>query len=261
MKSLLLVVALLITPGLWAAEVARVATFANYAPFCFYKTGVDTHLYQELIPPGQSSKLFTGLAWETVLEGFHRAGYSVHLSIVPWTRAMKMLDEGLVDAIFPAVKNEQRIKRYYFSKNLVYPENRLLLYRRAEDTRGITQLIDIRDKTTGAIRGFSYGRIWDAFITETGSNLIEVNNIRQGFDMLANGRIDALVGYELSHDYHLKSWNRFAQFSKTVAFDQARSFLLGRKDRRDIINGFDYGSEQLQKEGGAQELLRRWQLQ
>ncbi len=260
MKHLLLILLLLAFQA-GAAPVARVATFANYAPFCFYAADADREQYQELIPPGQKSALFRGLAWEVVLASFHRAGYSVHLTIVPWTRAVRMLDEGAVDGIFPAIKNPQRIQRYRFSEQLVYPENRLLFYTLRTDDQSTTELADLRGKNTGMIRGFSYGPVWDQLVSDQQLRTVRLNDIRQGFDMLENGRIDALVGYELSHDYHLKNWQRSELFQKSPAFDQARSFLMGRRAAEVLMADFDQGRNALETEGQYQQLLKKWGLE
>ncbi len=236
----------------------KVATFANYAPFCFYAADADQSQYQEVIEPGQRSRLFRGLAWEVVLNSFQRSGYRVHLYIVPWTRAMKMLDQGLVDAVFPAIKNPSRLAKYQFSAQRVYPKNDLLLYTRANDQQLITGLDNLAGKRVATIRGFSYGSTWDQFTSSNDLNNINVNDAKQGFNLLEKGRIDALVGYQLSHDYHLKNWNKTALFSKTAAFDQAHSFLMGRSDNAPLMNDYDQGRAALDQQGDYQQLLQKW---
>lgn len=236
----------------------KVATFANYAPFCFYAADADQSHYQEVIEPGQRSRLFRGLAWDVVLNSFQQSGYRVHLTIVPWPRAMKMLDQGIVDAVFPAIKNPSRLAQYRFSAQRVYPQNALLLYTRASDQQSITGLNNVAGKRIGTIRGFSYGSIWDQFASSNALNITDVNDAKQGFSLLEKGRIDALVGYQLSHDYHLKNWNQTALFRKTAAFDQAHSFLMGRSDNATLMDDYDRGRSTLDQQGDYQQLLQKW---
>lgn len=258
LRVLLLSCSLTSVVAIGAPEV-RVATFADYPPFCFYAPGADTEQYQEVLAPGQQSRLFTGLAWEVVINSFHQMGYQVHLTIVPWPRALQMLDAGLVDAVFPAVQNQQRRQRYLFSEKLVYPENSRLIYSRADD-QSIDGLASLNDQRVAIIREFSYGSVWEQFQSSHDLNLTEVNNVEQGFDLLENDRVDALVGYELSHDYHLRRLKKQGLFRKTDAFDSSYSFLMGRAGAEVIINDYDRGWQSYQRSGGYQRLLQKWNM-
>ena len=240
-----------------AAPTVRVATYPDYAPLCFYAPDANRQQYQETLAPDEPSRLFTGLAWDVVLRSFQLSGYRVELTIVPWARALKMLDQGKVDAVFPAVQTDSRRARYLFSSRQVYPANPLLVYTREAPPTSIEGLLGRR---IGMIRSFSYGQVWQEFIERHQITPVLLKGARQGFAMLEKGRIDGLVGYQFSHDYLLQSLDKSGMFAKTPPFDRARSFLMARPGAQHILDEFNHGRLHLEKSGEYRLLLQRWQV-
>ena len=240
-----------------AVPTVRVATYPDYAPLCFYAPDANRSQYQETLGPNEPSRLFTGLAWDVVLRSFQLSGYRVELTIVPWARALKMLDQGKIDAVFPAIQTDSRRARYLFSRRQVYPANPLLVYTRGEPPATLEGLLGQR---IGMIRSFSYGQVWQEFIERHQVTPVLLKGARQGFAMLEKGRIDGLVGYQFSHDYLLQSLDKLGVFAKTNPFDRARSFLMAREGAGQILDDFNIGRLRLEKTGEYQKLLRRWQV-
>lgn len=250
--------ALLFIPSPVLAELkVRIATYPDYEPFCFYKPGVDTSRYFERIAPQQESNLFTGLAWEVVLKSFQRRNYRVELYIVPWARAMKMLEQDLVDAIFPAVKTPERQEKFSFSKQVVYPANGLLLYslkgKLSED-----YLPNLKELRIGVVRSFSYGKRWSEISQQYQLKVSEMRSLPHAFKMLENNRIDVLPGYELSHDYYLQQQSKVHLFDKSKPFDHAYSYLMFRAEKKQALLDFDQGRAKLEQQGTYHEMLEQW---
>ena len=75
--------------------------------------------------------------------------------------------------------------------------------------------------------------------------------------------LDALVGYELSHDYQLRQWGWSERFRKLPPFNTSRSYLMGRNDKTEtlrLLQAFDAGNRQLREEGALNALEERWLL-
>ncbi|WP_108650415.1 substrate-binding periplasmic protein [Dongshaea marina] len=243
-----------------ASPVVRLATLTDYPPFCFYQEGAERIIHEQLAP-GEESRRFTGLAYDVVIKSFHKAGYRVELTIAPWSRVIKLLQSGLVDAVFPAVKNPERLARYLFSESLVYPQNHYLLYvsrNRPSTLRGdgLAMLSGLR---VGVYRDFSYGTRWEQLIE---SNLQihrhRFSEFEHGFRLLDRGRIDALVGYELSFDYALHRLGWKEKFRKLEPFAISRSYLMLGKDQGRMRQEFDLGYRALVADGTYHRLLKRW---
>lgn len=254
------ILSLLILSQICLADLTvRLATYPDYEPFCFYKPNADTSQYFEKIPPNKESELFTGLAWQVVLLSFQQKNYHVELYIVPWPRALEMLQEGSVDAVFPAIKTPKREQQFLYSQQTVYPANSLLLYSR----KGIfteDYLQTLKNVRIGAVRGFSYGQRWSEIVKQNNISVLPMRNLKHGFMMLESGRIDALPGYELSHDYYLSQWGKKHFFDKSEAFDTARSYLMFNVNSRDILKDFDSGRDTLNANGLYKKLLLEWKM-
>jgi len=259
------VLLLFLSSMLWASteRLVTVVTLPEYEPFCFYKPGVSADIdgSRELIRPGDNSRMFDGLAWQVVLEAFQQQGYTVVLSVAPWKRAMSMLDNGDADLIFPAVKTEARLLKYHFSEHLVYPENRFLFYVQTGSSQQGSGLKDMFDRRIGYMRGFSYGDNWLNYKQHPRIKTEQFNSLKQGFRMLSGDRFDAVVGYELSHDYYLQKWQWRDDFRKLPAFGAARSYLMGLQSAEltgQLLTDFDLGIAEMISVGRYQQLVDKW---
>lgn len=237
----------------------RLATYPGYEPFNFYKQGIDSSQYFERILSGKDSTLFTGLAWQVVLSSFQQQNYHVELYIVPWARAMNMLHQGQVDAIFPAIKTPERERKFLYSRRTLYPPNSILLYSR-KGALPKDYLPALKDLRIGVVRGFSYGQRWPAITEGRNLSFFPLRSLKHGFIMLENNRIDTLPGYELSHDYYLTQWNKKHLFDKSQPFDTAHSYLMFKPDSINILEDFNAGQDKLVSNGRYQELLKIWHM-
>ncbi len=82
-------------------KIIKVATFKDYAPFCM--TGGEYDVNQN-IPVGENAIGFKGHSWDILHESLHEMGYTIHLSIMPWVRALKYVKSDRANILFPTVK-------------------------------------------------------------------------------------------------------------------------------------------------------------
>lgn len=78
--------------------------------------------------------------------------------------------------------------------------------------------------------------------------------------MLENGRIDALPGYQLSHDYYLQKENKKNLFKISHPFDIAYSYLMFNDYNPLFRPHFDSGRKKLQQSGQYQKLREDWKM-
>jgi len=242
-----------------AYPVVRLATLTDYAPIAFDLCPRNTAM--ELLPPGSSPTCLGGLAVDIVVASLHAAGYAVELYVAQWPRVMALLDEGRVDAIFPAVKTTEREARYGFSEEFAYPPNEFVAYGSVDRPLAWKGLESLDGLRVGIMRGFSFGPRWEAYAAKGRVIVVSYETLDQGFELLERGRLDAVLGYRLTYDYHLRASGALARFGAAPPFDESRSFLMARRDEvgRAALEAFDRGKRELRKSGAIQEILRRWQ--
>ena len=111
-------------------KIVKVATLYDYAPFCIAEKNYKK--IDQIIPIGNDAIGFQGYSWDVLRESFHEMGYTIHLLISPWARAMEYVKNGKADILFPTGKNEDRQKIFYYSDEPINQAN-YIVYVRAED--------------------------------------------------------------------------------------------------------------------------------
>lgn len=254
---LLLFLLLVIAPAVADSErVATIATLPGYSPFCFYTDEANAETWVT-VPPGQDTPVFQGFSWDVIRESYHAVGYTVHLRIVPWARAMYELKRGKVDLLFPAGRNAERLKYMDYSEEPVNVVN-FLVYTRRSTEIGWSGLTSLKGKTVGAVRGWNFGDAWKA---ETGFRRQLLDNIKQGFDMLDEGRLDGFAGYEVVWDYRLLEMGRGGDYRKLPPFDQTREFVTALKSNEkgtELLAAFDRGRRIIEENGTMARIEQRW---
>ena len=186
-KKLLIIVGFLsvVISSFGSEKVVSVATLEDYSPFCFTVNIEQSGLFG-VFPPGIDSKKFKGYSWDVLRESFHVMGYTIHLSVTPWARAMAYVKNGQADVLFPAGKNSERQKIFYYSKNSINPAVSLV-YIRSDSLFNWTGLESLKGLTIGEKRGFYYGEGWKV---ASYFEKYPISKILQGFNMLDQKRID-----------------------------------------------------------------------
>lgn len=237
------------------AKEITLATLPNYPPFCFLKTDSPASI-QERIEPGGDSAHLQGYSWDIVRDSLHQQGYTLLLNIRPWSRALKAVEAGSIDVLFPAGFNEKRSKIFGFSKK---PVNRVafLVYINQDQALEWKGLASLNAKVIGRLVGFNYGDKWDNAQLKT----YEVSTLKQGFELLKFKRIQGFVGYEIPWDYYLKQGEKTGQFKKLPAFDESLEFIamsINHPRKQEILDAYDQGNAALDKSGELEKIKGNW---
>lgn len=88
-------------------------------------------------------------------------GIEPEISIVPWARALKEVQDGDAAAIYSPKDTDERREYLYFTTEPINSE-RVVAVARKEDSITITTLNDLNGKSVGIVRGFTYGAKFDA---------------------------------------------------------------------------------------------------
>jgi len=239
-----------------ADKVVSVATLEDYAPFCFTDDNVKNGI-NDIFPPGTDTKKFKGYSWDVLRESFHAMGYSIILSVTPWSRAMEYVKVGQADVLFPAGKSVDRQKVFYYSRESLNSAT-YVVYVRTDSPVKWKGLESLKGLTIGEKRRFSHGDKWKA------TSYIDkhpINTILQGFRMLDLKRFDGFVGYQFNWDYALKQVGWDSKFRKLPSFDSSDEYLIALKSNPlalQILKDYDLGKKRLIETGKFSAIRRKW---
>jgi cystine transport system permease protein len=183
---------LLGTPGPAAADqgaprVVRVGTEGTYPPFTYRDP--DT---QQL----------TGFDIEVMRAVGAEAGWDVQFVEAPFDSLFPALDSGRIDVIANQVTiNPEREARYLFSTPYTYSHGVIVT---AQGTDDITTLADLKGRTTAQTASSNWAQVAKA----AGAKVQYVQDFGPGVELLAQGRVDAIVNDNIAVlDYLATSGN------------------------------------------------------
>jgi polar amino acid transport system substrate-binding protein len=171
----------LVAPPSGAAELAGtpvvcVAVDSQNAPFMFARAGLAEGLYPQL-----------------VRAAFQHMDTAVKLEAIPWSRALRQLDQAEC-GVAGIYRNTERLHKYDFSAALFI--ERVRLYARRERGLSFAGIADLAGLRVGVIRGWSYGDAFDRARRTGEVTVEEVAADAQNFGKLASGRLDAVLAVE-----------------------------------------------------------------
>lgn len=141
------------------------------------------------------------------------------LDLVPWKRALIMVETGNADAIMHILKNGEREENYFYS-DVMYPGRSLLFYSMEVFPQGFSweKYKDLENNNICVLRGTSA----ESFLSgisrkeEAALSIAVVNSLEQCIKMLQIGRVDIFidneaVGYDLIRRTGMKGKIRGAE--------------------------------------------------
>ncbi len=167
-----------------AAQVRINVDFAN-PPFMMERKGAAGGVYPAIIK-------FVCL----------KLGESCEVSAKPWARALLEIDRGLA-GIGGVYKNAERLKKYDYSEAIFV--ERLQIYFARGRVFPFTNPANLKGKTVGVIRAWSYGDDFDQMRKAGELTVEETTSDALNFAKLDLGRLDAVVAVAEAGDALLRS--------------------------------------------------------
>ena len=235
-----------------------VSTVYNYPPFCFKDKNTEL-IQEEIIFQGKDSLFLKGYSWDVTRESFQAMGYAIKLIVAPWARAELYVKQGSVEVIFPAVLTKKRLKKYVYSKHYTDRQN-FLIYAPKDSDFQWDGLNSMKGKTIIKIFKWSFG---EKFSNAKHFPIHKVYSIMEGLKILARGRVDGMVGYEISFDHIIKTSGLEGKFKKLPPFDFSDEFLIALKSNQKAqkkLKDFDKGWEIISKNGMLENINKKWLL-
>lgn len=208
-------------------------------------------------PPFSDENLqANGFSNDLIVQAMKRAGHDVKVSMVPWARALLMANNGEADLVSSMWKTAERETDYLFSDP--YYVNRVVFAKRTGDVFEFKTLADLKGKTVGTIRDYSYDA---AFLAATDFKREAVGNNTLNFRKLIEGRIDAMpedegvLKYELSK-VDAKDREKIALTNGALS-ESTLHMVVPRKraNAEKLIQDFNRGQEEIKRDGTYDKIL------
>lgn len=153
------------------------------------RIGIDSWPpYEDMTPHNEP----VGIAFEmsrAVLEAMDVEIRSV--TLVPWSRGMKMLLYGEIDLLLSAIRSPEREARYYFTEEHIITAQ-WKIFTLCRNVKKLTSIDTLAGKQIGTVRGYEYPRETMNSLRET-ADIIPVSSDETNFRKLAQDRIDAVL--------------------------------------------------------------------
>jgi polar amino acid transport system substrate-binding protein len=219
----------------WAAEV--IAVDAADAPFMYAAGDQAAGIYPMLIA-----------------EAYRRIGEPVIVTAMPWKRALDGADTG-VNGVAGLYKTAGRIAKYDYSDKLL--DETLLIYVRKGHGFPYQTLADLKGRSVGVIRGWSYGDDFDAARKSGQFTVEEASGDDQNFAILDVGHIDCIISIREAAAAAIAThgWDdRFEQLPVPLSSNASYVAFAKSAGKQDELARFDAALAAMRADGTFQRL-------
>ena len=207
----------------------------------------------------------TGFASELVREGLRRIGYEAEISIVPWKRAVFMARFGEADAVFYAVRSEERLQWFFYPDEHLVVEATVMLQRTGENVKIHPGKREYPKLRMGIGRGYYYGPKLKEFLEKAKFESVEeASTIEMNFAKLLEHRIDVFLAdyYLARHFIEKNASGKLVEIIRTeegfpMSLDSVQAYLaFSRKTMsQEITDQFSKTLHGMKRDGTYTQLL------
>lgn len=219
---------------------------------------------ESYIPYGfQENGIIKGLAVDVVNEAFKRQGYSVELQMLPWTRALQMVEDGDTDGIYCAFYSDERAVFMQYMEEPIAYEAQFVYTLKDSPVKFDGTLESLRPYRIGVLQDWFYGEEFAAAVTDGSLNVEKVTELTVNIQKLLDGRIDVLVNPHHSTLYYLKQMGvQDAVIEQPVPFREPSALYLGFTKKRfvdqNLIDAIDAELVKMKADGSYQAIVDRY---
>lgn len=135
-----------------------------------------------------------GVAFELVKEAFRRGGYGLEVRLLPWGRALQLVENGEADGIFTLFKTAERERFADFSEEVLLEQSISLFVRHDATIEFNGELDALLPFRFGVVRNVSYGERFDGWLSRHPEIARDLSHTGEAnLNKLVRGRFDILV--------------------------------------------------------------------
>lgn len=169
-------------------------------------------------PPYSGEELSDyGLSSATVRTVFANANMTIHLSVLPWRRALQTFRTTRdIDGIFPVYKDREGFDEMLLSAPISYsPMGFVVFHNQLFDWK---TLADLQGMAIGVVAGYTNTPLFDELVASGKLRTVETNDDLTLLRLLRTNRIDVAVMDKLVMEHLLGTYQEFAQVVNSFRF-------------------------------------------
>lgn len=223
-------------------------------------------------PPSEYSKdgKPAGINVEIVQQGLKRMGYDAEIQIVPWKRALIMVQNGTADGIIDAAYSQERSEYLHFPAEELHTEEWYCFKRKGSELTLDEDFANAEDITLGTSRGFVYGgAIQEAIDNSYFKRIEEVRNNELNIKKIATGRLDMFVGVKATILFLARSMGyaddieivKITGTDEDYLLSASKTYLAFSKKNieRDFVDRFSNMIADMKEDGTIRKINRKYQ--
>lgn len=207
----------------------------------------------EFIEDVDGNKVYRGFNVDIVKAIALQTGYEIEFKPMTWNDALNALDNGEVDAIEGMKYAADRTVKYDFSDEYMHSSQAIFVLR---DTFIISDIKDLDGhKVAVQLNDIAYQKLKDNLQIE----LVVTENQEQALQLLADGKVNAVVGNRLTCQYILQK-NRMLDKMKVVGepIDPERYSIAVKKGNSELLAVFNEGIREIKRNKTYDKIYNKW---
>ena len=204
-----------------------------------------------------------GLAVDVVTEAFRRQGYAVELKMLPWTRALQMVQDGDADGIFCAYYSEEREKYLHYLEEPLAYEAQFVYTLKNSPVEFDGTLKSLEPYRLGMLQDYYFGPEFEEARKNGLIRVEEVTDLPTNIQKLLERRIDAMVDHHLSTLYYLKNMavqDQIIEQPTPLREPEGLYLCFSRKREIDpaLMESIDQELVKMKEDGSCQAILDKY---
>ncbi len=208
--------------------------------------------------------MLKGIAVDVVEEVFNRMDHPIQINLVPWDRALSMIEHGAADALFTAYKTPEREAFCDFSNEVLVDQTISLFVREDSTIQFDGDLSSLEGYTLGTVRKLGYGSVMDKALKHgVLTNVEATRTAEKNMAMLILNRVDVLVSNKYGAYDILKRLKRTDKVKElTPSIEHVSSYLAFSKKRNlsHIRDQFDFTLKEMKMDGSYQRIINSYSM-
>ncbi|WLQ14438.1 transporter substrate-binding domain-containing protein [Hahella aquimaris] len=208
-----------------------------------------------------------GITVALVEEAFRRMDEPVKLIELPWSRALRYLENGEVDGVFELLKTPVRETYADYSSLVLMMENVSLFVPESSSIQFDGDLQQLAQFRFGGLQDFSYGEKFDAFrSTELNTEFVTAVSLNDLFLRLINDNLDIIVGdqrgvlleYRRLQGLKVHSLPQIKRLQPNVEETPSYIAFSKKSQRANLRKRFDQALANMIAEGVYSKIVENW---
>ncbi|MBF0224241.1 MAG: transporter substrate-binding domain-containing protein [Desulfobacterales bacterium] len=200
-----------------------------------------------------------GMATELIREVFRRMNQPIKIELLPWARALTMIELGQADAIYTAYKTSERELFADYSNQVLMPQVVSLFVLKDSPITFDGDFSKIQGYIIGTVLKVSYGEQFDEAVKNKVIDRIRVSySGEENMQKLMDKQIDILVSNKYGAIYILKKIGKLdsvKELSPAVASPSSYIAFSKKRNLTSIRNQFDERLAEMEKDGTYAKII------